>query len=342
MRKLGIFLAVIGLIQSVVLIVNVTSKGLDLEFFITAMCFIFFGIILFLIGNYRKKSAIKAGKKYKEMGWGKAIGAFFIVMFAIAIVGRIALSVTESSFEGQIKRANKNCPITVAGGTGKITSIKAENNLVVYTLIYDSNSVNLDKMKSSPNTYKKVIVLSSYLLNGQNGNGDKFMEAIMQNKYGISFKIKSNTGDEFEISVSNSELKSLLQEAKQSPTEAMREILLWQIQDESINLPNRIDDDMVLSAILCDSCNLIYRVEIDKPLSISNIRDNNTVEYRMNILKELYSDPTTRANMDMCSVGKFNLIYRYVNQENTDSCDVIFSNSEISKTVRLPKQLNFR
>lgn len=342
MRKLGIFLAVIGLIQSVVLVVNLTSKGLDLEFFLTAMCFIFFGIILFLIGNYRKKSAIRAGKMYKEMGWGKAIGAFFIVMFAIAIVGRIALSITENSFEGQIKRANKDCPITVAGGTGKITSIKAENNMVVYTLSYDNNSVNLDKIKSSPDEYKRVIVLSSYLLNGQNGNGDKFMEAIMRNNYGISFTLQSHVGDEFEISISNDELKCLLNEAEKSPTAAMREILLWQIQDENINLPNRIDDNMTITAIQCDSCNIIYRVVIDSPLSISNIRDADTAAYRMEILQDLYSDPSTKPNMDMCSVGNFNMIYRYVNQENTDSCDVIFSNSEISKTVRLPKQLKFK
>lgn len=35
MRKLGVFLVIIGLIQSVVLIVNMTNKGLDTELFIT-------------------------------------------------------------------------------------------------------------------------------------------------------------------------------------------------------------------------------------------------------------------------------------------------------------------
>ena len=214
--------------------------------------------------------------------------------------------------------------------------------MVIYTLTYDNNSVNLDKIKSSPDEYKRVIVLSSYLLNGQNGKGDKFMEAILQNNYGISFKLQSNVGDEFEISISNDELKSLLKDAEKSPSEAMREILLWQIQDENINLPNRIDDNMTLTAIQCDSCNLIYRVVITSPLSISNIRNTNTEAYRMEILQDLYSDPSTKANMDMCSVGNFNMIYRYVNQENTDSCDVVFSNSEISKAVKLPQRLNLR
>lgn len=339
MRKLGIILAVMGLIQAIVLIINLR---LDVEILIMASCLIAIGVTLYLIGKHRKKSALKAGKKYKEIGWGKAIGTFFIVMFTIATIGRIALSVIESSFDGQIKKANRGCPIPVADGTGKITSIKAENNMVVYTLSYDNNSVNLDKIKSSPNEYKRVIVLSSYLLNGQNGNGDKFMEAVMRNNYGISFTLQSNVGDEFEISISNDELKCLLKEAEKSPTAAMREILLWQIQDENINLLDRIDDNMTLTAIQCDSCNLIYRVVIDSPLSISNIRDANTAAYRMEILQDLYSDPSTRANIDMCSVGKFNMTYRYVNQESTDSCDVVFPHSEISNVVKLPKQLNLR
>ena len=340
MRKLGIILAVIGLIQAVVLIIKVR---LDVEILIMASCLMAIGVTLYLIGKHLKKSALNAGKKYKEISWGKAIGTFFIVMFTIATIGRIALSITENSFEGQIKKANRGCPIPVADGTGKITSIKAKNHMVVYTFSYDNNSVNLDKIKSSPNEYKRVIVLSSYLMNGQNGNGDKFMEAIMRNNYGISFTLQSNVGDEFEVSISNDELKSLLlKEAEKSPTAAMREILLWQIQDENINLPNRIDDNMTLTAIQCDSCNLIYRVVIDSPLSISNIRNANTEAYRMEILQDLYSDQSTRANIDMCSVGKFNMTYRYVNQESTDSCDVVFSNSEISSVVKLPQQLNLR
>jgi len=341
MRKLGIFLAIIGLINAIVLIIVQTNTGFDMDV-IKAICILSVGIVLFLIGNHRKNSALKAGKEFKEIGWGRAIGTFFIVMCAIAIVGRIALSITESTFEGQIKKANRDCPIAIADGTGKITSIKAENNMVVYTLTYDNNSVNLDKKKSSHDEYKRVIVLSSYLLNGQNGKGDKFMEAIMQNNYGISFKLQSNVGEEFEISITNDELKNLLKNAAKSPSEAMREILLWQIQDENINLPNRIDDNMTLTAIQCDSCNLIYRVVIDSPLSISNIRNANTDINRMETLHELYSDPSTRVNMDMCSVGKFNMIYRYVNHENNDSCDVVFPNTEISKAVRLPRKLNLR
>lgn len=342
MRKLGIFLAVIGLIQTIVLIINLTNKGLDLELFITAMCFIFIGIMIFLIGNYRKKTAIKAGKKYKEIGWGKAIGAFFIVMFAIAIVGRIALSITESSFEGQVKKANQGCPIPVVGGTGQIISITLEDSMVVYTLTYDTNVITLDRLQDDPDNYKRVIILSSYLLNGQNKNGDKFMKMIFDNHYGIAFKVQSNKGKEFAISANTTELKALLQEAEKSPTEAMKEVLEWQIKDNQSTLPAKLGDDMTLVAIICDSTSLIYRVVIEEPLTISEIEDNNTSMNRSAILRELYCEPSSKANFDMCSIGNFNLVYRYVDEMNTDSCDIIFSHREISDIVRIPKSLNIR
>lgn len=342
MRKLGIFFTVIGLIQSVVLIVNLTSKGLDDELFITAICFIFIGIILFFIGNYRKKSAIETGKKYKEIGWGKAIAAFFIVMFSIAIVGRIALSITENSFEGQVKKANQGCPIPIADGTGQITSIAIKDSMVVYTLTYDANVITLDRLKDNPDNYKRVIILSSYLLNGQNKNGDRFMKKILDNHYGIAFKILSNKGEEFTISANTSELKVLLQEAEKSPTEAMKEVLEWQIKDNQSTLPTKLDDDMTLVAILCDSSSLINRVVIEKPLTISDIKDNDTPMDRSAILRELYCKPSSKANLDMCAIGNFNLIYRYVDEMNTDSCDIIFSHREIIDIVRIPKSLNIR
>lgn len=319
-----------------------TSKELDLELFITAICFIFIGIILFFIAYYRKKAAIKAGKKYKEMGWGKAIGAFFIVMFSIALLGRIALFITENTFEGQVKKANKGCPIPIADGTGQITSIAIKDSMVVYTLTYDANVITLDRLKDNPDNYKRVIILSSYLLNGQNKNGDRFMKKILDNHYSIAFKVLSNMGEEFTISANTSELKALLQEAEKSPTETMKEVLEWQNKDNQSTLPTKLDDDMTLVAIICDSTSLIYRVVIEGPLTISYIKNNNTPMNRSAILRELYCEPSSKANLDMCYIGNFNLIYRYVDEMNTDSCDIIFSHREITDIVRIPKSLNIR
>lgn len=342
MRKLGIFLTVIGLIQTIVLIINQTNKGIDIEFLITASSFIVLGVALFLIGNHKKNAALKAGKKHKEMGWGKAIGAFFIVMFSIALVGRIALFITENTFEGQVKKANQGCPIPISAGTGQIISIAIKDSMVVYTLTYDANVITLDRFKDNPDNYKRVIILSSYLLNGQNKNGDRFMKKILDNHYGIAFDGQSNKGDKFTISATSSELKALLQEAEKTPTEAMKEVLEWQIKDNQSTLPTKLDDDMILVAILCDSSSLIYRVVIEKPLTISNINDNNTPMNRSAILRELYCEPSSKANLDMCSIGNFNLIYRYVDEMNTDSCDILFSHREISDIVRIPTSLNIR
>lgn len=342
MRKLGIFLTVIGLIQTIVLIINQTNKGIDIEFLITASSFIVLGVALFLVGNHKKKDALKAGKKYKEMGWGKAIGAFFIVMFSIALVGRITLFITENTFEGQVKKANQGCPIPVADGTGQITSIAIKDSMVVYTLTYDANVITLDRLKDNPDNYKMVLILSSYLLNGQNKNGDRFMKKILDNHYGIAFDVQSNKGEEFTISATSSELKALLNEAEKSPTEAMKEVLEWQIKDNQSTLPTKLDDDMTLVAIICDSTSLIYRVVIEEPLTISDIKDNNTPMDRSAVLRELYCEPSSKANLDMCAVGNFNLVYRYVDEMNTDSCDIIFSHREIIDIVRIPKSLNIR
>lgn len=343
MRKLGIILIVIGLIQTVVSISTfVQTNKAEMEIILSACTMLLLGSGLFFLGRYRKKRALDKGEKYKEIGWGKVILWFFVIMIGFATIGRLLLSVTESTFEGQVKRANQKCPIHIAGGMGKITSVKAINKQVVYTLEYDSESINLDRISSSPDEYKRGIILSSYLLNGQNGNGDKFMQYILDNGYGVKFIIIPSNGDRLEISVTNKELQALLEEAQNSPTEAMKQVIEWQLKDEGKSLPLKIDEGLMLTNILCDSANLIYRVEVEEPMNISDISSANTEENRIEVLRELYSDPTSKANMDMCAVGKFNLIYRYVDSSKTDSCDMVFSHREITNITHLPSYLNFK
>lgn len=343
MRKLGIFLTVIGLIQTIVLIINQTNKGIGIEFLITASSFIVLGVALFLIGNHKKKGALKAGKKYKEMGWGKAIGAFFIVMLSIALVGRIALFIIENSFEGQIKRADRDCPITVAGGTGKITSIKSENSMVVYTIQYDDvSAIPLEEIKSNPDRYKRVIILSSWLLNGQNGNGDRFIKLILDNKFGIAFNIEDRNKSLFRVEVPYEEFKSLLKEASKSPTEAMTELTEWQILKGKQNMPIQLSEDMTLDNIICDSIRLIFRMTMSDNLPIVNYRENNTVGNRVAILQDMCTEPTYRSYLEKCAVGKFDLVYRFTNLNKTDSCDWRFTHEEIIDAVKISSQLKIR
>ncbi|MDE5758246.1 MAG: hypothetical protein K2H85_06495, partial [Allobaculum sp.] len=300
------------------------------------------GIIFFVSGNYLKNKAKKKAKTYKENGWGKVIMWLFIIMLGIATLWRVIMSVSENSFNEQVKKANQSCPISIAGGTGEITSIAIKDSMVIYNIDYDANVINLDRLEENSDNYKRIIILSSYLLNGQNNNGDRFLKIILDNHYGIAFKVQSNNGKEFTISANISELKALLHEAEKYPTEAMKEVLEWQLRDNQFTLPTRLDDDMTLVAIHCDSINLIYRVVIEEPLTISDIKENNTPMNRRAILRELYCEPSSKATLDICSIGNFNLVYRYVDEMNTDSCDIIFSHREISDIVRIPKSLNIR
>lgn len=343
MRKIGIILLVIGIMQAIILILNSTNaKELDKELLITSCSFLAIGLLFYLIGKSRKVKTKKGSKPHKEIGWGKIIMYFFIFSFIIASLGRFILSVNESTFEGQVRKANQGCPIPIADGAGHITSIVIEDSMVVFTFAYDSEIISLDRLKYNPNKYKRAIILSSYLLNGQNKNGDRFMKMILDNQYGIVLKVRSNMGEEFKITASISELKAILKEAEKSPTDAMKEVLEWQLKDNQSTLPIKIDDEMALVAIVCDSTNLIYKVVINEPLSISSIKENDTSMNRNSILRELYRDPSSKANLDMCAVGDFNLVYRYIDEMNADSCDIVFSHREISDIVKIPTFLKIK
>lgn len=346
MKKLGIILIVIGLMQAVAITYSLVNKdGASVGLIIIPVCVLILGCSLFFLGRYKKKQAIEKGLNYKEIGWGKVIMWVFILMIGLGAIGRIFSSVSENSFVSQVKRANEDCPIPIAGGTVNITSIKAIDKQVVYTLEFDSNYYSyhsLDWLSSSPTEYKRMFVLSSSLLNGQNGNSDKFFKLVLENGYGIKFILVSTNGKKNEISLTDRELRSLWNEVKDSPAEAMKELLELQIKDAGISLPMKLEDDLTLTDIFCDSDNLIYRMVVEEPLSISEIANANTEEFRTEILTEMYSDPGSMSNMDMCAVGKFNIIYRYVTSDNTDSCNIVFTHKEIRDITQLPRSLKFK
>lgn len=329
MRKLGIILMIIGSLMMISFTIGLFKHEVTVEILTVALPLLTLGCGLFYWGRCRKKRAKEKGTEYHEMGWGKAIVWFFVTIMSIATIGRVTLFIYQQTIEYQAKQANEACPISIDGGLINITSIKAVDNQVVYTFEYDSTYLSFDRFHSNPEEFKRYCILYSLVPDAKSGSDDNFIKLLLEKKYGIKFIITNPNGKKFEIFVPYDELKLLHKEVRENPTEIVKEILDWQIRDESLTLPLPIDEDMTLTTIYRDSTNLIYKVVVNENLDISDIAASDTKENRIETLKDLYSDIESKGNIQLYSFGEFNLIYRYVDSNNSDSCDIVFSNSEI-------------
>lgn len=159
MKKFGIVLITIGVLYvliSIPIALNVSAlSGICVFLFNAGL--IVGGIFLIKKANEKDKIAIAEGKEVKPVSAVKVVVITFAVILGIAFVAgnltRLYLSkkdAKKSDFYSQktinektdclkqIEQSDKNCPIELAAGTGRITHIKLENQYVTYYIEYKS------------------------------------------------------------------------------------------------------------------------------------------------------------------------------------------------------------
>lgn len=348
MRKSGIILLIFGAFQLIgASIYAIAYEWKDITPIIVPGCIIILGGILFYIGRKRAKQKAQANNTvYREKGWGKIILYIFIGMMIFGAIGRFINETLlqpqkDRTVEGMVEKANRSCPIDL-NGVGTITSIGIEGKQVVYHVLYDSTLINLDLVKQNRETMKRTFLLSTYIQNSQgNNNGDKLMQILIEQGYGISMDVSSGS-DEFRISISPQEIATYWQQDRLNPTEAVKGIIDMQVKLSHETLPQAIDSGLICTNISIEDNNVVYRVETDEEqYPISNFEDNKGA-----LKEELYMawkvEPSMRNMLSLCKVAHTGIIYRFVGNTSRDSCDIIIDADYISNNTATPEQLKIQ
>lgn len=290
----------------------------------------------------QKQQTVKRANnmRRRKIKWGRIVASIFIVLVILSTIARIGnkivVSQWENSIEGQIARSNRLCPIDISG-IGKIKSIALEGNEIVYNIEYDESVVDLTWMKNNPDEAKKIFVLSQYVLNGQNNNGDKFMEIVRSKGLGIAMNING-----FRISISSKELASYEQLAKSSPSEAIRDIISINIRNVSDSLPTEIDEGLLCTDIITEEKNIVYKITVDETkydiLKLEEIKDT----IRDELFKDWFSSPITRNLLTLCKIANIGIVWEMLGDASGQRCEIVIDHEYISSHVQTLEQLNIK
>lgn len=347
MRKLGIILLILGTLQLIASsIYAIAYEWKNITPIIVSGCICILGGALYWLGKRAKQKAQANNTVYKEIGWGKIILYIFIGMMAFGAIGSFINETLlqpqkDKTVEGMVEKANRSCPIDL-NGVGTITSISTEGKQVVYHVQYDNTLINLDLVKQNRETMKKAYLLSAYIQNAQgNNNGDKLMQILIEQGYGISIDFSSGS-DEFRISISPQEIATYWQQDRLNPTEAIRGIIDMQVKLFHETLPQAIDSGLICTNISVEDNNVVYRVETDEEqYPISNFEDNKKM-----LKEELYMawkvEPLMRNMLSLCKVAHTGIIYRFVGNTSRDSCDIVIDADDIFNNTATPEQLKIQ
>lgn len=196
----------------------------------------------------------------------KIIGIIFLVLMGLGGLTRAIVNpAIDNSFEQQIRRANRDCPIPVANGVGQVSSISLDNNFLVYRLDYKPGFINIDGYRRNPNATRDMFYLAFLCMNGQGGHSDIMSNELIKRGYGLKI-VASNGSSSFSSELTPEYIKQMTDKVKLNPTEALHDALLLKFETENTTFPVKIDDGMIMTGISLQENNIIVEVEVDEYL----------------------------------------------------------------------------
>lgn len=271
----------------------------------------------------------------------KIIGGVFLALIVLGNISRaIVKPKYENSFESQIARANRDCPIPVANGIGQVTSIKLEDNFLTYHIDYKPGHCNIDAYKQNPSATRDMFYLTFMSMNAQ-GNGSDIMLHELKKK-NIGLKIVASAGNESFVSELTPEyLKSMESRIISNPSEAFHDALTLKFFTESGELPMTIEDGMTITKMNLEGRNIVITVEMDENLYDIDLLRESAGDLATSLIDEANSgDPEIGAFLDLCKVSHSGLTYRYKGNYTGKYADVNLSSDMIRNLRITPHQLN--
>ena len=271
----------------------------------------------------------------------KINGIVFLVLLGLGELSRaIVKPVVENSFEEQIRRANRDCPISVANGVGQVSGISLEDGFIVYKLDYKSGYLNIDSYKNKPEATRDMFYLAFLCMNGQGGHSDMMSDELIKRGYGLKI-VASNGVSSFTSELSPAYIKEMRNRINVNPTEALHDALMLKFETENCLFPVRIDEGMILTGLGLKDNNIIVEVQIDETLYDLDSFAALSEEFADNIITEANNgDPELGAMLDLCKISHTGLTYRMIGNHSKKHHDMNISSAQIRQNRIIPPQVN--
>lgn len=270
----------------------------------------------------------------------KIIGIILLVLMGLGgLMRAIVRPAVENSFEEQIRRANRDCPIPVANGVGQVSSISMEDGFIVYKLDYKPEYLNIDAYRKKPEATRDMFYLAFLCMNGQGGHSDMMSDELVKRGYGLRI-VASNGVSSFTSELSPEYIKEMRNRINVNPTEALHDALMLKFETENCSFPVKIDEGMILTGLGLKDNNIIVEVEIDETLYDVSGFEALSDEFAHNIISEANAgDPELGALLDLCKISHTGLTYRMIGNLSKAHSDMKISSSLIRQTRNVPPQV---
>lgn len=272
----------------------------------------------------------------------KYIGVAFITLMVLGNIAKIVMKPSvDNSLKIQVESANRSCPIPVAEGAGQVSAIKLVGKNIVYYLDYKANHFDAEIFNANSEIARDMFYMCLICVKAQEGQEN--MLHILLNKYNVGLKVvaKDGTGSSFSCEMSPKYMRDMEKKIDMNPSEALHAAMEMQMKMEALELPQTLDEGMVLTQFGLEDNNLVARIEMDEHLYDFDLLESSREEIASNLIDQTNSaDHPMAALFDLCKLSHTGIVYRYIGVQTKRVVEIQISSDRIRAGHKTPQSLN--
>lgn len=236
----------------------------------------------------------------------------------------------EAAIKQDIEQLNDQCPI-VLGSFGAITKVEYEDGTVTFTYLVNEKETLTDIGKFQ--MYKPL--LKELSMTSLASSNLASMETISNDDVNLRYKMLGNQSKAIVvIDVTSQELKDFMANIDGKPHALDHKLLNLQVQLANTNLPQKIEDGMLITQIMQEGNNVVYKLSVDEEALGNDVEIIRQVkdQVKSDIAGSLQSedDVVLTRFEKLLKKLQYGLIYRFCGNHSGHSVDITFTPEEIS------------
>ena len=262
----------------------------------------------------------------------RLVKVLFCCITILSVCGSfLSCNQKEAAIKQEIEQLNGQCPI-VLGSSGAITKVEYEDGTVTFTYLVNEKETLTDigKFKLHKSLLKELSMTSVASSNLSS------METISNDDVNLRYKMLGNQSKAIVIiDITSQELKDFMTNIDGKPHALDHKLLDLQVQLANINLPQKIEEGMLITQITQEGNNVVYKLSVDEEVLgndvniLSKVRDEIKPEMTRSLQAE--DDLVLTRFEQLLKKLQYGLIYRFCGNHSGHTVDITFSPEEISE-----------
>ena len=235
-----------------------------------------------------------------------------------------APSKEETQLRDYVEVINQQCPLPM-GTWCTAEKMEYDNGVVKMVFVVSDGLMNFNAIKDNDEEFRSNMLIT--FANNQNSYFKQMFDYIVDANAAFEIELETRAGENYKMHFTADELKENMPDGA-GDSEKMLQAMLF---NTKIQLPQEVDEGMILTDVKLDDKYFAYEYECDESIySISALRSNSAL-IKLKILNSIIdpTEPVMQSMRELLKSTNHGMAYKYVGAKSGQSCTIYIEADEL-------------